>query len=66
MLLSCFAITAGAQDIYFTRTGKIEFHSGSSLEDIDGVNNEATSMLNIKTGEMAFTLLVKSLSLIHI
>ena len=58
--LTLMGITAGAQDIYFTRTGKIEFHSGSSIEDIDGVNNEATSMLNIKTGEMAFTLLVKS------
>ncbi len=60
MLLVSTAFSAGAQDIYFTRTGKIEFHSGTSLEDIDGVNNEATSMLNIKTGEMAFTLLVKS------
>ena len=47
MLLSCFAITAGAQDIYFTRTGKIEFHSGSSLEDIVGVNYEETGMLNV-------------------
>jgi polyisoprenoid-binding protein YceI len=60
LLLATTAISVSAQDIFFTRTGKIEFHSGSSLEDIDGVNNEATSMLNIKTGEMAFTLLVKS------
>lgn len=60
LLLITTAISAVAQDIYFTRTGKIEFHSGTSLEDIDGVNNEATSMLNVKTGEMAFTLLVKS------
>jgi polyisoprenoid-binding protein YceI len=60
LMLTSAAISTSAQDIYFTRTGKIEFHSGSSLEDIDGVNNEATSMLNVKTGEMAFTLLVKS------
>jgi polyisoprenoid-binding protein YceI len=49
-----------AQDIFFTRTGKVEFKAGSSVEDIDGVNNEAASMVNIKTGEIAFTLLVKS------
>ncbi len=60
LLLSCIAFSAGAQDIYFTRTGKIEFHSGSSIEDIDGTNNEVSSMLNIKTGDMAFTVLVKS------
>jgi polyisoprenoid-binding protein YceI len=60
MLMVSSAISVSAQDIYFTRSGKIEFHSGSSLEDIDGVNNEATSMMNVKTGEMAFTLLVKS------
>jgi len=59
-LLSCIAIPASAQDIYFTRTGKIDFHSGSSIEDIDGENNEVSSMLNVKTGEMAFTVLVKS------
>jgi polyisoprenoid-binding protein YceI len=60
ILLSFYLLPAGAQDIFFTRTGKIEFHSGSSIEDIDGVNNEVASMLNIKTGEMAFTVLVKS------
>jgi len=59
-MLSCAALTTNAQDIFFTRSGKIEFHSGSSIEDIDGVNNEVASMLNIKTGEMAFTVLVKS------
>jgi polyisoprenoid-binding protein YceI len=59
-LLTCTVFSAGAQDIFFTRTGKIEFHSGSSIEDIDGANNEVSSMLNIKTGDMAFTVLVKS------
>ncbi|MCU0380713.1 MAG: YceI family protein [Chitinophagaceae bacterium] len=49
-----------AQDIFFTRTGKVEFKAGSSVEDIDGVNNEAASMIHTKTGEIAFTLLVKS------
>jgi polyisoprenoid-binding protein YceI len=64
-IILCAVLTASlqglrAQDIYFTRTGKIEFHAGTSVEDVDGVNNEAASMLNIKTGELVFTVLVKS------
>jgi len=51
---------ADAQDLYFTRTGKIDFHAGTSVEDIDGINNEVASILNIKTGEIAFTVLIKS------
>jgi hypothetical protein len=49
-----------SQDIYFTRTGRIDFHAGTSLEDIDAVNNEVASLLNIKTGELVFTVLIKS------
>jgi len=49
-----------AQDIWYTRNGNISFHAGTSLEDIDGVNNDVASMLNAKTGEIAFTVLVKS------
>lgn len=51
---------ASAQDIYMTRTGKIEFHAGTSVEDVDAVNNEVTSMVNNKTGEVVFNVLIKS------
>jgi polyisoprenoid-binding protein YceI len=49
-----------AQDIYLTRNGQIEFHAGTSVEDVDAVNNEVTSMVNTKTGEIAFNVLIKS------
>jgi polyisoprenoid-binding protein YceI len=49
-----------AQDIYLTRTGKIEFHAGTSVEDVDAVNNEVTSLVNVKTGDIAFNILIKS------
>jgi len=49
-----------AQDIYFTRTGQIDFHAGTSVEDVDAVNNEVTSMVNIKTGDVVFNVLIKS------
>jgi polyisoprenoid-binding protein YceI len=54
------ALWSSGQDIYFTRTGRIDFHAGTSLEDIDAVNNEVASLLNIKTGELVFTVLIKS------
>ena len=49
-----------AQDIWITRSGIITFHAGTSLEDIDGVNSEVASLLNIKTGDLAFNVPVKS------
>jgi len=52
--------TLSAQDIYMTRTGQIEFHAGTSVEDVDAVNNEVTSLVNIKTGEIGFNVLIKS------
>ena len=59
-LLALVSSNISAQDLHYTRTGKILFHAGTSLEDIDGTNNEVASIINIKTGEIAFTVLVKS------
>lgn len=59
VLLLC-SFYSEAQSIYFTRTGKIEFHAGTSLEDIDAVNNEVTSVLDIQKGTLAFQVLIKS------
>jgi polyisoprenoid-binding protein YceI len=60
LLILCGSFGAQSQDIYFTRTGRIDFHAGTSLEDIDAVNNEVASLLNVKTGELVFTVLIKS------
>jgi hypothetical protein len=53
-------LSISAQDIQMTRTGRITFHAGTSLEDIDASNNEVSSALNTKTGELVFNVLVKS------
>jgi len=53
-------ITSQAQNIYITKTGQVAFYSKTPLENIDGVNNEVSSILNTSTGELVFTLLVKS------
>lgn len=49
-----------AQELYFTRNGKVSFFSKTPLENIDGVNNEVFSLINTKKGEIAFAVLVKS------
>jgi polyisoprenoid-binding protein YceI len=65
LILLSLTITIGiaglqAQDIWITRSGTVVFHAGTSLEDIDGANNEVASLFNIKTGELAFQVPVKS------
>jgi polyisoprenoid-binding protein YceI len=49
-----------AQDKYMTKVGHIQFYSHAKMEDVKADNNEVTSVVNIKTGEMAFVVLMKS------
>ncbi|MFN3841582.1 MAG: YceI family protein [Cyclobacteriaceae bacterium] len=43
-----------------TRSGQVSFFSRTPVEDIDAVTNEATSIINTSTGDVAFAVLVKS------
>ena len=47
-------------DLLFTKTGHIYFISHTDIIDIDANNNQVGSILNTKTGEIVFTLLMKS------
>ena len=49
-----------AQDIFITRNGQVTFVSTTPVEDIKAANNEASSILNTKTGAMQFIVLIKS------
>jgi hypothetical protein len=49
-----------AQDMFMTRKGQVSFFSKTSMENIDAVNNEAASALNMQTGEIGFSILIKS------
>jgi polyisoprenoid-binding protein YceI len=60
LLLCVLSFRSIAQQVYFTRTGRIDFHAGTSLEDIDAINNEVTSVLDVSKGELAFSVLIKS------
>lgn len=48
------------QEMYFTRNGKVSFFSKTPMENIDAVNNEVFSVMNLSKGEIAFAILVKS------
>lgn len=64
ILMICFltsmSSTLFSQTLFMTRSGQISFFSKTSVENIDAVNNEVTSILNTGTGEVVFAVLVKS------
>lgn len=45
---------------YFTRTAHIDFYSHTPMEDIKAENNQVSAILDITSGEFAFTCLIKS------
>ncbi len=51
---------SGQDSLWFTRTGRIYFISHTDIIDIDANNNQVGSFLNVKTGEVAFSLLMKT------
>lgn len=55
-----FTLTATAQDQFITKNGYISFFSHTPVEDIEAVNNQVLSIVDIKTGEVAVSLLMKS------
>ena len=60
IFLIALGIHAQAQDKYFTRTGHVSFYSETPIENIEAHNHQATSVLNTTTGEMSFSILIKS------
>lgn len=59
-LLLTIALGANAQDKYLTKSGHVWFFSTSPMENIEAHNNQVTSYIDIKTGDVAFQMLVKS------
>lgn len=62
LIVTVLILMAGlsqAQDKYFTKTGKIEFFSKASMEDIDAKNKTVAAILDTKTGTLQFSVLMK-------
>jgi len=61
LVLSMLTLPVRPQDsLWFTRSGHIYFISHTPIIDIDANHYQVGSFLNAATGEMAFTLLMKS------
>ncbi|MEQ1798402.1 MAG: YceI family protein [Lacibacter sp.] len=59
ILIFLVSYVSRAQDMYITRNGQVTFFSTTPVEDIRAVNNEASSVINTKTGAMQFIVLIK-------
>src|SRR5437588_12703706 len=59
-LFICMAFLSHAQNKFYTKSGKIEFSSKASLEDIEAKNKTASAILDAKTGTIQFSVLMKS------
>lgn len=44
---------------WYTKSGKISFHSKASLEEIKAVNNSVTAVLDTKNGALQFSVLMR-------
>jgi YceI-like domain len=58
-LLAFSFLQVNAQGKFYTKSGKISFFSSTSVEDIDAVNKTAVCLLDSKTGDLQFAVLLK-------
>ncbi len=49
-----------SQERYITKTGSISFYSHTPVEDIEAENHQVTSILDTETGELVFSVLIRS------
>ncbi len=59
LFLSFITLSSSAQR-YYTKNGSISFFSKASLENIEANNNQVMSVLNTQTGDLQFSVLIKS------
>ena len=64
LILTCVACllfsSVFGQQRFFTRNGHISFFSSTPLEDIKADNRQVASVLDLTSGEMVFSVLMKS------
>ena len=54
-----WSLNASGQGRFYTKTGSISFFSKTDLEDIDAHNRTVTCVLDTKTGNVQFSVLMK-------
>jgi hypothetical protein len=61
LLLALLSFTQAGQDVYVCKNAKISIYSSAPIEDIEANSNEGVSVYNAATGELAFSLPIRSL-----
>ena len=61
LLLALLSFTQAGQDVYVCKNAKINIYSSAPIEDIEANSNEGVSVYNPATGELAFSLPIRSL-----
>jgi hypothetical protein len=60
IVLFCLFATPGfSQSKFYTKTGKISFFSSTKMEDISAVNRSVVTLLDTRTGDIQFAVLMK-------
>jgi hypothetical protein len=54
-----FHFTGNAQGKFYTKTGKVSFFSVTTAENISAVNKSSVCLLDTKTGDLQFAVLMK-------
>jgi polyisoprenoid-binding protein YceI len=54
-----FPVTLFSQDKYYTKSGRITFYSATAMEHIEAINKTVTSVIDTKTGDVQFAVLMK-------
>ena len=58
-LILLFPLSLFSQDKYYTKSGKITFYSATAMEHIEAINKTVTSVIDTKTGDVQFAVLMK-------
>lgn len=58
--LALMSVTGLSGQKYMTQSGNISFFSKAPLENIEAINNQVSSVINLEDGNMAFSLLMKA------
>lgn len=59
VVLLAISASSFSQDKFYTKTGKISFYSKATLENIEAHNRSTTCVLDTKTGNLQFAVLMK-------
>lgn len=52
-------VASHAQDKFYTKNGKVSLYSATSMENIEATNKSSVVLLDSKTGDMQFVVLLK-------